>query len=172
MNWELYKDILIINSYEAAAALILFGVFQLIMFLVRNYIRSREYNLKMKESFKSQQEIIKKEREMRTGHFVKYSDNYNFTYSSRDISRPGYNQELFLVYIDTDYLDLHEVIELEDGMELHVQREAKEKYAKTGKGVYGYKFRIVTNNPEVFVNPEMLKEGRSFYVEPIDYKKK
>jgi hypothetical protein len=161
MNQDVLKDVLIAQCFIAAIVITLIVVLRLVWFLVQSYIdrRSRKQDLISRESW-------------RTAHFVKYSDNYTHTYSSRDISRPGYRQELFLVYADTDMLDLHELIELEDGTELRVQWEAKEKYAANGDGVYGYKFRIVTSNTEAFVNPEMLAEGKTFYIEPTNYKQK
>lgn len=161
MNQDILKEVLIIQCFIAVIAITLVVILRLIWFAVQFYI----------DRFSCKRDLILKEN-WRTAHFVKYSNNYTNTYSSRDISRPGYWQELFLVYTDTDKLDFHEVIELEDGMQLHVQWEAKEKYAKEGKDIYGYKFRIVTHNLAAFVNPEMLAEGRSFYIVPANYKVK
>ena len=104
-------------------------------------------------------------------HFVKYNSVDRDTYRCTYHNKPGYQQEQFLVYTDTDMLDLQEVIELEDGTKLHVCWENKRQYAKKGN-VYGYKFRIVTNDPERFVNPEMLAEGKSFYIVPVKFEDK
>ena len=165
MNQDVLKDVLIAQCFIAAIVITLIVVLRLVWFLISYYI-DRYSNRKQVQT------SIKRNDDWRTAHFVKYNENYLLTYASKDISRPGYQQEAFLVYADTDMLDLGEVIELEDGTELHVQWEAKEKYAANGDGVYGYKFRIVTNNTEAFVNPEMLAEGKTFYIEPTNYKQK
>jgi hypothetical protein len=98
------------------------------------------------------------------GRFWNYCDSSS--YVSLNKEKPGYQQESFIAYTLVNHLKVDQIIQLEDCTILIVVEKEKKYYKVHGLFVYGYKFRILINKPERFVNPEMLAEGRSFYIKP------
>lgn len=82
--------------------------------------------------------------------------NLEVTFESKDVRYPGLGGESFIIFVDSDYLSLHDIIELSDNStQLYLLR----KVDYVSDGSYPYEVKLNTNDPNDYCDPALLKFG-------------